>query len=114
MNSTQLQLLEDHILSTPGSEPVEPCEPLILMVREMARRDWALRVLDAWTRYNGPQTGRWYVVQTNVVALHQQPQDVTPPRFIDGATPDAARHAAALVAWPQLTHEQCQEIGPCP
>jgi hypothetical protein len=63
-----------------------------------ARALWAVRVLDRWTRYEGAQTGRWYVVQCCVVVLHAVSR-VNPAtgseRYFDGPTPDAARIAAA-------------------
>jgi hypothetical protein len=93
----------------------------------LLRRDWANRVLDTWTKGNG-SAGRGVQLTTGWSAAlaaafkHLDQGDARiqfqengePTKACWGPDPDAARHAAALVAWPQLTHEQCQEIGPCP
>lgn len=76
---------------------------------------WAVRVLDAWAKYNGPQTGCWYVTQGSMVALHRQAFGKTvPPQYIDGDTPDAARLAAAEAVWPELPESVRAEIGERP
>jgi hypothetical protein len=70
----------------------------------LLRRDWAVRVLDAAVAHVARDCGMWRLfTPTRVEWLREH-----------AATPDVARHAAALAVWPKLTHGQCQEIGPCP
>jgi hypothetical protein len=96
----------------------------------LLRRDWAVRVLDAWVANETDQSFNhcWSCDGTNSVSLAESepmsPEDLNRCGQLSGTvdahrdfrenTPDAARHAAALAVWPELTHEQCQEIGPCP
>lgn len=78
-----------------STERETPYLQLVAERNELAKALWAVRVLDRWSKYDGPQRGQWYVCQLGVCALHKQPQDIHPPRFFEGPTPDAARIAAA-------------------
>lgn len=132
MNATQLQLLESHLCSTPGSEPVEPYEPLLVLIREMAIRDWAVRVLDAWAldrdedkppaperfeddyQFN-PVTFKVVVPAHALAGLDEQGGD----RYCDSRdhfaeSADAARLAAAEAVWPELPESVRSQLGAKP
>lgn len=77
---------------------------------ELRRRDWDVRVLDAFrlaNEWEGP--------------IGPEPSEVVPGWYINvggdsrfGATADEARHAAALAVWPTLSAEVRARIGECP
>lgn len=87
---------------------------VIKQVRELLRRDWSVRVLDAWAaRYRLPTPSpfpghpedewRAWVVVT-----------VTEEGSFAGPTPDAARLAAAESIWPELPESVRAELGERP
>jgi hypothetical protein len=92
----------------------------------LLRRDWALRVLDAWRAQSDYRSWRCSLPGLALTAAGEilghachlettgAPGEPSSGRCYQADSPDAARHEAALAAWPQLTHEQCQEIGACP
>lgn len=75
----------------------------------MARRDRAVRVLDALALHTG--------THTPAPELHGISYYVPLPtlnRDVTGDTPDAACHAAAEAAWPELPESERLRIGECP
>jgi hypothetical protein len=82
----------------------------------LLRRDWAGRVLDAWlARGEARGHGKFhYVTRWETYCTCHLRNSFGGERSFDAPTPDAARHEAAVAVWPELTHEQCQEIGACP
>jgi hypothetical protein len=108
MNAHQIQLLSDHVYATPGSEPIEPVEPLLKAVREMARRDWAVRVLDAWGELHDERAP---------APQRQAPESYTLSvygRVCWGPTPDAGRLAAAEAVFAELPEDVRRELGAQP
>lgn len=78
-------------------------------IRQLKRDVWAVRVLDAWSKW----TGYYWAIdlaRPTVTCRLQKPA----PLFFDARTPDAARHAAALAVWPTLSAEDKARIGECP
>jgi hypothetical protein len=83
----------------------------------LLRRDWDVRVLDAWRSavvaprkraYEFDEHGRLWICEWHPLARMGQVRDQ-----YDG-TPDAARHAAALAVSPSLPEAVRAELGECP
>jgi hypothetical protein len=74
-----------------------------------ARALWAVRVLDAWSKWRGYQWTINTSRPTTECQLH-----MPSVRFFDGPSPDAAREAAALAVWPELPESVRAEIGERP
>lgn len=87
-------------------------------VEQMALRDWAVRVLDAWAESDdGLSHTTAHLIQGHRsfarVELEscQSPSDI---RAFEAASPDAARLAAAESIWPELPESVRAELGERP
>lgn len=85
--------------------------------RVMARRDWDMRVLDAWRAaavaprkraYEFDERGHLYICEWQPFARMGQVRDKY------NGSPGAARHAAALAVFPALPDDKRAELGECP
>lgn len=92
-------------------------ERALAHLEAMARRDWAVRVLDAWARANRERAPSPYqpldtesLWRVTVALSYERHRG----RHFDGSTPDAAREAAALAVWPELPESVRAEIGERP
>ena len=90
---------------------------LIVEVAEVGRRDWAVRVLDAWAS-PGETPGLRYGVEFDedeqrIECLLVGTRPVKNRAFY-GPTPDSARLAAAEAVWPELPESVRAEIGAKP
>lgn len=89
----------------------------IEILRTTLRRDWAVRVLDAWAAHNRERVPSPYQPLNTerlwrvTVALSY---DRRSGRHFDGATPDTARLAAALAVFPDLYRNAPGWPGECP
>lgn len=73
---------------------------------QVARRDWSVRTLDAWTRWSK----RFWQSRGDTCTVHF----IGGTLEYDGLDEDAARLAAARVVWMQLPLHVRMEIGECP
>jgi hypothetical protein len=94
----------------------------------MARRDWAVRVLDAWAAvrtytlttatgerdYDDPRTWQCFRATDGVDDGCCLQTSTSEWRVFNGPTPDAAREAAALAVWPELPADVRQALGERP
>ncbi|HKY41351.1 MAG TPA: hypothetical protein VJN18_35705 [Polyangiaceae bacterium] len=89
---------------------------------ELLRRDWAVRVLDAWHEWSGLG---WHMIEggrdtTGVgdgapIACSTYRTSSTASKVIKRASsPDAARLAAAEAVWPELPESVRAELGERP
>lgn len=95
-----------------GAISYDERDQMVAWVTCMARRDWAVQVLDANSRirwqcvdYCGPNAAdpaKRYRCEVGTQAAYE------------GPTPDAARLASAEAVWPTLPEEVRQKIGPKP
>ncbi len=112
MNKSDLRIIERALSGQAITS--EEAEQAMEAVEAMRRRDWAVRVLDAWAESNESnvpdvrrcEDGSWNCLAVNVIGAFLKDWD--------GPTPDAARHAAALAIWPTLSAEEQARIGECP
>lgn len=74
----------------------------------LLRRDWAVRVLDAWAGSWSNCPGDDEVFPFVTLRSEQWTE------LHEGDSADAARHAAALAVWPTLSDEEKARIGECP
>ncbi len=84
-------------------------------LKKLLRRDWAVRVLDAWA-HDVSRSKYWFTDKTepsNRYACYCRGRNPREECFM-GPTPDAARHAAALAVFPVLPAETQTKLGPCP
>lgn len=86
----------------------------------LLRREWDMRVLDAWARSQGHGFSH-HCVQTqsgSFVAQGTDGESIVVEAWVLADTEDAARHAAALAVWPDLkkilTPEELEDIGEYP
>ena len=88
-------------------------------LQDLLRRDWAVRVLDAWAKLN---SGFAFRTDTDPSdhdldepwicgVAHSRPHRKLARR---GETPDAARLAAAEAVWPELPESVRAELGERP
>jgi hypothetical protein len=82
----------------------------------LLRRDWSVRVLDAWAK--GPKALEWCITDcTEQVCCSLETTvnggDVLTTDYY-GPTPDAARHAAALAVFATLPADVRAKLGECP
>lgn len=86
-------------------------------LRVILRRDWDVRVLDAWLLTPRGALVTWgdcgYSTELPVT-LTLVVGGTTERKRYHGATSDAARHAAALAVFPTLTDAKRAELGECP
>jgi hypothetical protein len=87
----------------------------------LLRRDWSVRVLDAWQKAHvmHAEPFRCYApfdLETDAPLnwlCTANADDGESRRFL-AATPDAARHAAALAVYPTLPADVRAKLGECP
>ncbi len=95
-----------------------PCvpEPLPRHHMELLRRDWSVRVLDAWADAREAEEVRdWSCADDDCGTWYCDLSGSLDTRCIlKGPTPDAARHAAALAVFPTLSAAKRAELGECP
>ncbi|HKY41345.1 MAG TPA: hypothetical protein VJN18_35675 [Polyangiaceae bacterium] len=84
---------------------------LIAQVRDMARRDWAVRVLDAWARAHFRSDWLTLDMAAHWTCSLRTGQSA---KHFDGTTPDAARLAAAAAVFPELPESVRAELGERP
>lgn len=80
-----------------------------------ARRDWAVRVLDAWALYTGRTAFRTFPTYDDAEREGWEcfSHNCVHPRHF-APTPDAARLAAAEAVWPELPESVRTELGERP
>lgn len=93
-------------------------------LRALLRRDWDVRVLDAWAfaRRNkkAVTSTRYYYGEACMVWEVLLQEHGSKSRRFEGQTsahesdPDTARHAAALAVFPTLSAEKQAKLGECP
>lgn len=83
------------------------------LLREALRRDWAVRVLDAYADKRGVQTPALPIHPSRGVAGWFECR-VGKDKYHAGPSRDAARHAAALAVFQQLPAEVRAQLGECP
>lgn len=84
-----------------------------LELQALLRRDWSVRVLDAWWR--GVPEREWFTTHRAVPAKTLGNWAcVAGGVYHVGPTPDAARHAAALAVYPALDADVRAKLGECP
>lgn len=103
----KLQDKLDLLAYSTGPDGVELASALVAILR----RDWAVRVLDAWVARETVRPDQIFSLFTGVrggwvCGLQGD--------LFNGPTPDAARHAAALAVFPTLSAEKQAELGECP
>jgi hypothetical protein len=115
MTRKQHKLLLEHLYATPGSEPVEPLEPLTAELLAVLRRDWDTSVLDAWAavRY-----GREVIVDNSGI-LDEPWYCSLDDEFGNRAahyaiTPVGARELAARAMYGTLPESVQRDLGPRP
>jgi hypothetical protein len=82
-------------------------------VRAVFRRDWDVRVLDAWALAN-PDDSLGPRYKGEDYPPHERWECFTGIAWEAFRTPDAARHAAALAVFPSLSDAIRAELGECP
>jgi hypothetical protein len=93
--------------------------PICERLAELLRRDWSVRVLDAWAQANADlrpfQTGREPTEAERWCCWRvQSPGEVLAQVYFYGPTSDAARLAAADAVWRELSKAAQARIGARP
>lgn len=88
------------------------------LLTALLRRDWAVRVLDAWAAAEGVRKRVEYPIDNEgdaFIFLKDETADGRlSSRHWQGPLPDAARLAAAEAVWPELPESVRAELGERP
>lgn len=109
MTPEQLRQLKGLIRAGAGAEWAA-ADAAYQRVEQMARRDWAVRVLDAWAH---PALELGWSCRGSVCELLSG-DDVIEDEHLGAGNPDAARLAAAEAVWPELPESVRAELGERP
>jgi hypothetical protein len=105
--------MTNQIFDRDDRDPHREPDPEPRWLTELRRRDWAVRVLDAWAvdnRHNVPYPQRDLGGKSWTLFVY-----ISDERgWFTGPTPDAARLAAALAVYPTLDAATHERLGACP